>query len=105
MTKYRVKPGYTFGAFGTYREGDIVELPEADAQGFLDKLQPVPADLPSAPPEETSADPPSVTEDEAEEAPAGGVLPDTESTPEAPAPKVPTARRPTAVKQSKPADG
>lgn len=105
MTKYRVKPGYTFGAFGTYREGDIVELPEADAQGFLDKLQPVPADLPSAPPEETPADPPSAVEAEEAEAPVGDVLPDTESTPEAPAPSVPAARRPTAAKPAKPANG
>ena len=104
MTKYRVKPGYTFGAFGTYREGDIVELPEADAQGFLDKLQPVPADLPSAPPEETPADLPGVTEDVTEEAPPAGALPDTESTPDVPAAKVPAARRPTAAKP-KPANG
>lgn len=93
MTKYRVKPGYTFGAFGTYREGDIVELPEADAQGFLDKLQPVPADLPSAPPEETPADSPS----EAEAA-------DTETPPDAPTEKV-AVKRASGKLSGKPANG
>lgn len=49
MAKYRVKPGYTYGAFGTFREGDIVEIPEVDAGPFLDKLEPVPLEVPAEP--------------------------------------------------------
>lgn len=49
MAKYRVKPGYTYGAYGTFKEGDIVELLEVDAGPFLDKLEIVPTEAPSAP--------------------------------------------------------
>lgn len=72
MAKYRVKPGYTYGAFGTFKEGDIVELLEVDAGPFLDKLEAVPTEAPSTPepePEaETVAEPEVVLETEAEQA-------------------------------------
>ncbi len=69
MAKYRVKPGYTYGAFGTFKEGDIVELLEVDAGPFLDKLEIVPTEAPSTPePEaETVAEPEVVLETEAEQ--------------------------------------
>jgi len=35
---YRVKPRATFGAAGKYKPGDLVQLEEKDAAGFLDKL-------------------------------------------------------------------
>lgn len=80
MAKYVVRPGYTFGAYGTFREGDIVELPEADAQGFLDKLELVegaPAlvteqapPAPAAPPPAASVSSPAPEAPEAPEAPA-----------------------------------
>lgn len=56
MAKYRVKPGYTYGAFGTFREGDIVEIPEEDAGPFLDKLELVPLEVPAEPEPETEPD-------------------------------------------------
>ncbi len=49
MAKYRVRDGYTYGAFGTYHGGDIVELPEQDAEAFLDKLELVPSEVPDSP--------------------------------------------------------
>lgn len=69
MAKYRVKPGYTYGAFGTFKEGDIVELLEVDAGPFLDKLEIVPTEAPSTPePEaETVAEPEVALETEAEQ--------------------------------------
>ncbi len=58
--RYQVKPGYTHGAFGQYQAGDVVEMTEAEALGFLDKLQPL-APEPVAPepvePEPVEADP------------------------------------------------
>lgn len=39
--RYRVKPGYRFGRLKQFGPGDIVELSEAEANGFLDKLEPV----------------------------------------------------------------
>lgn len=39
MPKYRVKPGFTHGAGNQYKAGDIVELTEEEAAGFLDKLE------------------------------------------------------------------
>lgn len=39
MPKYRVKPGFTFGAQKQYKPGDIVELTEEESAGFLDKLE------------------------------------------------------------------
>jgi hypothetical protein len=41
---YRVRPGYTFGQFDQHPAGTLVELTEAEALGFLDKLEPVPAE-------------------------------------------------------------
>jgi hypothetical protein len=41
MARWRVKPGFTFGAFSQHRPGDIVEMTEAEAAGFLDKLEQV----------------------------------------------------------------
>lgn len=71
MAKYRVKPGYTYGAYGTFREGDIVELPEKDAQPFLDKLMLVPDEVPDAPPDDYPAPVvPSPEVIQAEEVPA-----------------------------------
>jgi hypothetical protein len=49
MAKYRVRDGYTYGAFGTYHGGDIVELPEQDAEAFLDKLELAPSEVPDSP--------------------------------------------------------
>jgi len=37
--QYRVKPGFTHGQFNQHKAGDIVELTEAEAKGFLDKLE------------------------------------------------------------------
>lgn len=39
MPTYRVKPGFTHGASDQYKAGDTVELTEAEAAGFLDKLE------------------------------------------------------------------
>ena len=39
MPQYRVKPGYRHGAGKKYGPGDIIEMPEAEARGFLDKLE------------------------------------------------------------------
>lgn len=36
---YRVKAGYTHGALNQYKTGDVVEHTEAEAAGFLDKLE------------------------------------------------------------------
>lgn len=41
MTTYRVKFGYTFGGATLLPSGSLVELTEAEAAGFLDKLEPV----------------------------------------------------------------
>jgi|OpeIllAssembly_1097287.scaffolds.fasta_scaffold997739_2 hypothetical protein len=57
MAKYRVKPGYSFGAYSTFKEGMIVELLEIDAQPFLDKLELVPDEVPAVPEPEAVADP------------------------------------------------
>ena len=38
-TKYRVKPGFTFGKDRGLGPGDIVELTAEEAGGFLDKLE------------------------------------------------------------------
>lgn len=38
MPKYTVRTGMRFGASNEYKAGDVVELSEADALGFLDKL-------------------------------------------------------------------
>ncbi len=46
--RYQIKPGYTHGAFGQYQAGDIVEMTEAEAKGFLDKLAPVPEPEPAS---------------------------------------------------------
>lgn len=40
MTRtYRVRPGFRFGAHNQHGPGDLVELDEAAALGFLDKLE------------------------------------------------------------------
>jgi len=36
---YRVKPGYTHGAYNQHGPGALVELTEDEAGGFLDKLE------------------------------------------------------------------
>ncbi len=41
MPLYRVRDGYTFGVVNKKRGGDIVELSEKEASGFLDMLEPV----------------------------------------------------------------
>jgi len=43
MPEYRVKPGYRHGVGKAYGPGDIVELTEEAAAGFLDKLERVEA--------------------------------------------------------------
>jgi hypothetical protein len=54
---YQVKPGYRFGALDQYEPGDKVELSPEEAQGFLDKLQPV--EEPSTPANGGGEQPPS----------------------------------------------
>lgn len=39
--QYRVRPGYRHGAQKQYGPGDVVELTEQEAAGFLDKLEPL----------------------------------------------------------------
>ena len=41
MATWRVRPGFTFGAFNQFGPGALVELSEFEAGGFLDKLEPV----------------------------------------------------------------
>lgn len=36
---YRVRPGFTFGVGRAKQPGDVVELTDAEAEGFLDKLE------------------------------------------------------------------
>jgi len=36
---YRVRPGFTHGAGRTALAGDLVEMTEREASGFLDKLE------------------------------------------------------------------
>ena len=36
---YRVRPGFTFGMYNEKHPGDLVELTESEARGFLDKLE------------------------------------------------------------------
>lgn len=39
VKQYRVRPGFHHGAQGQYGPGAVVELTEAEAAGFLDKLE------------------------------------------------------------------
>lgn len=39
MAEYRVRQGYRFGAQNQHKAGDVVELSEAHAVPFLDKLE------------------------------------------------------------------
>lgn len=53
MPLYRVKPGREHGQFGQYKAGALVEHTEAEAAGFLDKLELAPADpVPVVPPDD-----------------------------------------------------
>ncbi len=53
MPKYQVKPGFRHGVGKKYREGDEVIMTEAEAEGFLDKLEFVgKANIPIVPPTE-----------------------------------------------------
>ena len=55
---YQVKPGFRFGMLNELGEGDTVELTEAEAAGFRDKLRLVePATAPTADP--PAQDPPA----------------------------------------------
>lgn len=47
MATYRVKPGYRHGAGKKYGPGDLVELTEVEAAGFLDKLELVTQEAPT----------------------------------------------------------
>lgn len=38
--KFRVRPGFRHGTHNQYGPGDVVELTEAEAAGFADKLEP-----------------------------------------------------------------
>ncbi len=42
--QYRVRPGFRFGTFDEHGPGDVVELTEYEAGGFLDKLEEVKAE-------------------------------------------------------------
>lgn len=50
MPSYRVRPGVRFGAAKQHGPGDVVELSEEEAKGFLDKLELVREPDPPAPP-------------------------------------------------------
>lgn len=57
MPSYRVRPGVRFGAAKQHGPGDVVELSEREAKGFLDKLELVrepdpPTSLPAPPSDE-----------------------------------------------------
>lgn len=39
MARYRVRPGFRFGAYDQHGPGTVVELTEAEAAGFRDKLE------------------------------------------------------------------
>ena len=39
IKSYRVRPGFRFGAQNQHAPGDVVQLDEAAALGFLDKLE------------------------------------------------------------------
>lgn len=55
MPQYTVRPGCEHGAGKRYKAGDVVELSEAEAAPFLDKLEPLPA--PSERPAEAQPEP------------------------------------------------
>lgn len=44
--QYRVRPGKMFGKDGSLSEGAVVTLTEKEAEGFMDKLEPVAVDDP-----------------------------------------------------------
>lgn len=50
MATWRVRPGFTFGAFNQFGPGDLVELSEFEAGGFRDKLEPADSSPPPAEP-------------------------------------------------------
>lgn len=50
MSLYRVRPGFTFGAFNQHGPGALVELSEFEAGGFLDKLEPAGSGPPTVEP-------------------------------------------------------
>lgn len=56
MPVYRVKPGVRHGPFDKYGPGDLVEHTEAEAAGFLDKLELVEEAPPAPDPEDTIAE-------------------------------------------------
>lgn len=56
MAQYRVRPGFYFGGIIEYGPGTVIELTDAEAQGFLDKLERLP-DAPTDAPAETSEAP------------------------------------------------
>jgi hypothetical protein len=60
MSLYRVRPGFTFGAFNQHGPGALVELSEFEAAGFLDKLEP--ADSAPHQLEPVAASPPAPSE-------------------------------------------
>ena len=53
---YRVRPGRTFGMYDQYRPGDLVELTDSEAGGFLDKLDLVVEEPPVSEPESVVID-------------------------------------------------
>lgn len=55
MAQYRVRPGFYFGGIIEYGPGTVIELTDAEAQGFLDKLERLP-DAPTDAPADTSAE-------------------------------------------------
>lgn len=70
MPQYRVRPGFYFGGIIEYGPGTIIELTDAEAQGFLDKLERLP-DAPTDAPTDALADAPKDTSAEVSDAPAG----------------------------------
>ena len=66
IRKYRVRQGFTYGAFGQWASGTILELEETVAQHSLDKLElaevvqnvppPAPPPVEIVPPEEPVTD-------------------------------------------------
>ena len=82
---YRVKAGQVWGPGNRYCEGDVVELTEYEAAGFLDKLELVSA-LPLSDPDATPDDAPEPGDIAGDEDAAAGNPPDDDGAP-APAAK------------------
>ena len=84
---YQVKAGQVWGPGDSHHEGDVVELTESEAEGFLDKLElvsvlpsddhdadlgdaPEPGDIPEGDVDPPDVDPPAESSDTAAQPPA-----------------------------------